>query len=134
MYPQSLPPKTIRLPEGFPFAPLSISLDPLLTCHHQGYTIPLDKRLAADGRGLQTTVINDKFASLSEALFTAESKAREAITLRAAMQKELLLKEKTKKEAELRDLAMKARLEKTGGVAGIASRLDTGGRLSEGGY
>ena len=40
----------------------------------QGYTIPLDKRLAADGRGLQTTVINDKFASLSEALFTAEAK------------------------------------------------------------
>ena len=28
----------------------------------QGYTIPLDKRLAADGRGLQQTVINDKFA------------------------------------------------------------------------
>jgi len=73
----------------------------------KGYTIPLDKRLAADGRGLQTTVINDKFASLSEALFTAESKAREAITLRAQMQKELLQKEKAKKEAELRELAMK---------------------------
>lgn len=76
----------------------------------QGYTIPLDKRLAADGRGLQTTVINDKFASLSEALFTAESKAREAISLRAAMQKEMLQKEKAKKEGELRELAMKVRL------------------------
>lgn len=42
------------------------------------------------------------------------------------MQKELLLKEKTKKEAELRELAMKARLEKSG-VAGIASRLDNAG-------
>lgn len=73
----------------------------------KGYTIPLDKRLAADGRGLQTTVINDKFASLSEALFTAEAKAREAITLRSQMQKELLLKEKAKKEADLRDLALK---------------------------
>lgn len=60
----------------------------------QGYTIPLDKRLAADGRGLQQTVINDKFAGLSEALFMAEAKAREAITMRAAIQKELLLKEK----------------------------------------
>lgn len=61
-------------------------------------------------------------------MFTAESKAREAITLRAAMQKELLLKEKTKKETELRELAMKARLEKTGGAAGLASRLDTTGQ------
>ena len=31
----------------------------------QGYTIPLDKRLAADGRGLQEVQINDKFAKLS---------------------------------------------------------------------
>ena len=100
----------------------------------QGYTIPLDKRLAADGRGLQTTVINDKFASLSEALFTAESKAREAITLRAAMQKELLLKEKSKKESELRELAMKARMEKAGpgaAAGGLAARLDTGGLFND---
>ncbi|KAG1679931.1 hypothetical protein FOA52_006995 [Chlamydomonas sp. UWO 241] len=90
----------------------------------KGYTIPLDKRLAADGRGLQQTVINDKFASLSEALFTAEAKAREAITLRAQMQKELLHKEKSKKEGELRELAMKARMEK-GGALGMAARMDT---------
>eukprot|EP00798_Chlamydomonas_sp_ICE-L_P005031 gene5031-34818_t len=94
----------------------------------KGYTIPLDKRLAADGRGLQTTVINDKFASLSEALFTAEAKAREAIGLRAAMQKELLMKEKARKEGELRELAMKARMERGGGPAGggLAARIDPG--------
>ncbi len=68
-------------------------------------------------------MINDKFASLSEALFTAESKAREAISLRAAMQKELLLKEKAKKEQELRELALKARQERSGAV-GMASRMD----------
>ena len=34
----------------------------------KGYTIPLDKRLAADGRGLQEVQINDNFAKLSEAL------------------------------------------------------------------
>lgn len=39
-----------------------------------GYTIPLDKRLAADGRGLQETQINDNFAKLSEALYVAEQK------------------------------------------------------------
>lgn len=32
--------------------------------HLQGYTIPLDKRLAADGRGLQEVAINDQFAKV----------------------------------------------------------------------
>ncbi|MEW5302888.1 MAG: hypothetical protein WDW36_005628 [Sanguina aurantia] len=81
----------------------------------KGYTIPLDKRLAADGRGLQSTTINDKFAALSEGLFTAESKAREAISMRAEIQKQLLIKEKAKKETELRDLALRARTERAGG-------------------
>ncbi|MEW5312366.1 MAG: hypothetical protein WDW38_004007 [Sanguina aurantia] len=81
----------------------------------KGYTIPLDKRLAADGRGLQSTTINDKFAALSEGLFTAESKAREAISMRAEIQKQLLIKEKAKKETELRDLALRARTERAAG-------------------
>lgn len=65
-----------------------------ITARAQGYTIPLDKRLAADGRGLQQTVINDKFASLSESLFMAESKAREAIQMRSNIQRQLHEKEK----------------------------------------
>ena len=40
----------------------------------KGYTIPLDKRLAADGRGLQDPHINDKFAKLAEALYIADRK------------------------------------------------------------
>lgn len=44
----------------------------------KGYTIPLDKRLAADGRGLQETAINDSFAKFTEALYMAESSARQA--------------------------------------------------------
>ncbi|KAA8534914.1 hypothetical protein F0562_029870 [Nyssa sinensis] len=48
----------------------------------KGYTIPLDKRLAADGRGLQ--------------------------------EKEMMMKEKERKEQELRALAQKARSERTG--------------------
>ena len=67
---------------------------PALPTSLQGYTIPLDKRLAADGRGLQQTVINDKFASLSESLFMAEAKAREAIQMRANIQRQLHEKEK----------------------------------------
>lgn len=38
----------------------------------QGYTIPLDKRLAADGRGLQDHTINDNFAKLAQSLYTAD--------------------------------------------------------------
>ncbi|XP_047330288.1 SNW/SKI-interacting protein A [Impatiens glandulifera] len=86
----------------------------------KGYTIPLDKRLAADGRGLQDVQINDNFAKLSEALYVAEQKAREAVAMRSKVQKEMLMKEKERKEGELRALAQKARSERTGAGGGAA--------------
>lgn len=94
----------------------------------KGYTIPLDKRLAADGRGLQEVQINDNFARLSEALYVAENKAREAVEMRSKIQRELQTKEKEKKEQELRQLAQAARLERAGGpaVAGGAMARDSG--------
>ncbi|KAH7404583.1 hypothetical protein KP509_15G032900 [Ceratopteris richardii] len=88
----------------------------------KGYTIPLDKRLAADGRGLQSVQINDNFAKLSEALYVAEQKAREAVEMRSKIQKELITKEKEKREEELRLLAQKARQERAGGGAMNAER------------
>lgn len=48
---------------------------PWISCW-QGYTIPLDKRLAADGRGLQGVHINENFAKLAEALYIADRKVR----------------------------------------------------------
>lgn len=75
----------------------------------KGYTVPLDKRLAADGRGLQDVTINDKFAQFSEALFTADRHAREEVKQRALMQQKLAEKEKAAKEEHLRQLAEKAR-------------------------
>ena len=45
----------------------------------QGYTIPLDKRLAADGRGLQDHTINDNFAKLAQALYTADREVSPAL-------------------------------------------------------
>jgi len=86
--------------------------------NQKGYTIPLDKRLAADGRDLQETQINDNFAKLSEALYVAEQKAREAVEMRSKIQKELMMKEKEKKEDELRALAQRARVERAGGGGG----------------
>ncbi|KAI9375942.1 Pre-mRNA-processing protein 45 [Aspergillus egyptiacus] len=81
----------------------------------KGYTVPLDKRLAADGRGLQDVAINDKFAQFAEALFTADRHAREEVRLRAQMQQRLAEKEKAQKEEHLRALAQKAREERTRG-------------------
>ena len=59
----------------------------------KGYTVPLDKRLAADGRGLQDVTINDKFAQFAEALFTADRHARDEVKQRAIMQQRLAEKE-----------------------------------------
>ncbi|EKG17236.1 hypothetical protein MPH_05526 [Macrophomina phaseolina MS6] len=81
----------------------------------KGYTVPLDKRLAADGRGLQDVTINDKFAQFAEALFTADRHAREEVKQRALMQQKLAEKEKLQKEEHLRQLAMKAREQAAGG-------------------
>lgn len=96
----------------------------------RAFLIPLDKRLAVDGRRLQEPVINDNFAKVAEALLIAERKARQEVETRAAITKKLALKEKEDKEAELRALAAKARLERSGvaqlvpdfeGVAGGAA-------------
>ncbi|KAK4965643.1 mRNA splicing protein [Elasticomyces elasticus] len=79
----------------------------------KGYTVPLDKRLAADGRGLQDVTINDKFAQFSEALSTADRHAREEVRSRAMMQQKLAEKEKLAKEQQLQELARKAREERS---------------------
>ena len=80
----------------------------------KGYTVPLDKRLAADGRGLQDVTINDKFAQFAEALFTADRHAREEVKQRTLMQQKVAEKEKLQKEEHLRMLAQKAREERSG--------------------
>ncbi|KAI8079754.1 SKIP/SNW domain-containing protein [Halteromyces radiatus] len=80
----------------------------------KGYTIPLDKRLAADGRGLQELTINDNFAKFSEALYAADRHAREEVRQRNLMQQKLAQKEKDAEEEKLRELAQKAREERSG--------------------
>merc|ERR1712113_1081688 len=90
----------------------------------KGYIIPLDKRLLADGRNLQETKINDNFAKLSEALYIAEQKAREDTELRRRIAEEHALREKEKKDTEMRASAMQARMEKTLTNENKASSLD----------
>ena len=95
----------------------------------RGYTIPLDKRLAADGRGLREHTINSNFATLSESLYVAERQARQEVRLRSQVQKKLTLQDKDRREDELRNLANQARLERSGvGSGATTSRgLDAGG-------
>jgi SNW domain-containing protein 1 len=92
----------------------------------KGYTVPLDKRLAADGRGLQDVEINDKFAQFSEALFMADRHAREEVRQRDAMQQRLAEKERAQKEDHLRQLAQKAREERAGAGRRRSSRSRSG--------
>ncbi|KAL7527419.1 hypothetical protein ACHAWF_002167 [Thalassiosira exigua] len=89
----------------------------------RGYTIPLDKRLAADGRGLRDDAsINSNFAVLSESLYVAERQAREEVRTRAAVQKRLVMDRRERREEELRDLASKARMERGGMGAQVATQ------------
>ena len=80
----------------------------------RGYTIPLDKRLAADGRGLREHTINSNFATLSESLYVAEKQARQEVRMRVQVQKKLAIQEKDRREEELRRLANQARMERSG--------------------
>ncbi|KAG0331750.1 mRNA splicing protein, partial [Podila horticola] len=80
----------------------------------KGFTIPLDKRLAADGRGLQDVQINDNFAKLSEALALASRHAQDEVRQRGLMQQKVAQKEKEAKEQSLRALAQRARDERAG--------------------
>lgn len=89
--------------------------------NNKGYTIPLDKRLAADGRGLQETTINAGFAKLAEVLLIAEQNAREEISKRAAVAKQLALQERQRREKELREVAAQARMERAG-LAQVAAK------------
>ena len=91
----------------------------------RGYTIPLDKRLAADGRGLQETVINHKFGKFAESLYQAEKESRKEVELRSKMRKQLQIKAKRVKEQELlqkaeqirRDAAERQRRQDAGDVS-----------------
>lgn len=81
--------------------------------NQKGYTIPLDKRIHADGRGLHDVTINDKFAAMSEALYIAERSAREDIRMRNEMMKKKKAMEEEVREQQLRHLAAKARAERS---------------------
>jgi len=79
----------------------------------KGYTIPLDKRLATDGRNLLEVQINDSHAKLAEALYAVERISREEIEKKIQLQKMIAQKEKEVKEEKLKELAQMAREERS---------------------
>ncbi|VDN03431.1 unnamed protein product [Thelazia callipaeda] len=78
----------------------------------KGFTIALDKRLAADGRGLQQVHINENFAKLAESLYLADRTAREAVETRAQMERRVAQNKKAEQEEKMRAMAAKARQER----------------------
>ena len=75
----------------------------------KGYTIPLDKRLASDGRGLQEAVANERFAGFAEALYLAEKHAREEVEQRGRVGDQLDDQRREAHEEHLKEVASKAR-------------------------
>ncbi len=84
----------------------------------KGYVVPLDKRIGADGRGLQDVTVNERFASLAEDLYVAEKKAREEIKIRNDLSRQQKAREEERREQELRDLAKQARSARGGPRSG----------------
>ncbi|CAD5230882.1 unnamed protein product [Bursaphelenchus xylophilus] len=75
----------------------------------KGFTVGLDKRLAADGRGLQQVHINENFAKLSEALQLAARTAREGVEARNQMERRIADNKKLEQEKKMMELAKEAR-------------------------
>jgi len=100
---------------------------------YSGYTIPLDKRLAADGRGLQSTHINENFAKLSEALYIADRKAREAVEMRSQVEKKIANKEKVRLKINFWYIFKLGRERKRAAWAckGCSSKAERSGKKSE---
>eukprot|EP00392_Amoebophrya_sp_AT5.2_P018844 g19484.t1 len=77
--------------------------------NNKGYTIPLDKRIAADGRNLQDTSISDGHAEMAESLYQAEMKAREEVQIRAKLARQRKEEDARTAEEEMKAAAKEAR-------------------------
>jgi SNW domain-containing protein 1 len=75
----------------------------------RGLVIPLDKRLAADGRGLQQTQVNDRFADFANAMQAVERKMCEEVELRNSIIRKQKEREKLSEEEQMRKRAAEIR-------------------------
>ncbi|AOW02713.1 uncharacterized protein YALI1_C16395g [Yarrowia lipolytica] len=80
--------------------------------NQKGFTISLDKRMAADGRGLEDVKVNENFAKFSEVLNQNEKTMRDDIGKRREMQQRVAERQAQEQEEKLRELARRARQER----------------------
>eukprot|EP01060_Flectonema_neradi_P024783 TRINITY_DN33663_c0_g1_i1.p1 TRINITY_DN33663_c0_g1~~TRINITY_DN33663_c0_g1_i1.p1 ORF type:complete len:463 (+),score=112.42 TRINITY_DN33663_c0_g1_i1:91-1479(+) len=78
----------------------------------KGYTLPLEQRLKADGRGLQEVQLSEGFATFASAMDEVERTQREEVDIRININKKLQAEEENRRMEELRRLAQKAKSEK----------------------
>lgn len=91
----------------------------------RGYTVPLDKRCAFNGRACsQPEALNPKFAQLSETLYISTRHHREALEEAAKAERLMAQKEKEKNEEKLRMLAQQAREERAAVQRGLGHGRD----------
>lgn len=91
----------------------------------RGYTVPLDKRCAFNGRtGAQPETINPKFAQLSETLYISVRQHREALEEKKKAEQLIAQKEKERNEEKLRLLAQQAREERAAVQRGLGHGKD----------
>ena len=91
----------------------------------RGFTIPLHQRLAADGRNMQDTSINEKFVTMTDSLYAAEKQSRKEVEERSKIQETIKMALAMKKEKEIRQAATLARAEKAGLMASSISKLNS---------
>jgi len=77
--------------------------------NNKGFAIPLHQRLATTGKGLTDTPINDRFASMAEALYLAERLAREQVESRAMERRKRTEQIRKEREKKLRRIAKETR-------------------------
>lgn len=75
----------------------------------KGYTVPLDQRLAADGKLNTETSLNSRVSDLAEALFLAEKHNREEVEMRSKVERKVAEQDRRQRDEQLRLLAEKAR-------------------------
>jgi len=67
-----------------------------------GYTIPLHMRLQADGRNLQDTQVNSRFAAFADAMYAAERQARKETDERNQIQHTIKMAQALKREEKIK--------------------------------
>eukprot|EP00388_Colpodella_angusta_P004346 GDKJ01014426.1.p1 GENE.GDKJ01014426.1~~GDKJ01014426.1.p1 ORF type:complete len:301 (-),score=73.41 GDKJ01014426.1:40-942(-) len=93
--------------------------------NQKGYTIPLDKRIAGDGRYNQSHEVSDKFATFSESLFAAAELAREEVKLRSDIRLHQKAFEAKQQEDEMLAKAKEMKLKREAAQNAAAS-IDVG--------